>query len=122
MRKLKIFCVVLLVCLICLCGCSNSNNDELQKKMDELQKQNEQLNEKLEELNKVLTPTPTPAENPHEHVWQQKVITVATCTTEGYSVETCECGEKRNESVLPFVEHTWASKESKATCTEEGFI
>ena len=46
----------------------------------------------------------TPTEIPHEHEWKL-VTTEATCTTDGYSVEMCECGVEQNEIVISATGH-----------------
>ena len=43
MKKLKMFYVVLFVCLFAFCGCGSSGDADLQKQMEELQKQNEEF-------------------------------------------------------------------------------
>jgi len=66
------------------------------------------------------TPTmePTPTEVPHEHVWVL-TATEATCTTEGNTVEICECGEQKNLTILPILAHTVEKKVTKEATVEE---
>ena len=66
------------------------------------------------------TPTlePTPTEVPHEHVWVL-TTTEATCTTEGNTVEICECGEQQNYTILPILAHTVEKKVTKESTVEE---
>lgn len=64
MKKIKILCLIAILGVFGLCGCSNSDNEALKKKMEELQKQNEELSNKLEAANATLVPTSTPTPAP----------------------------------------------------------
>ena len=45
---------------------------------------------------------------PHEHAWDDGVITKpATHTEEGIKTYTCECGETKTESIAKLAEHAW---------------
>ena len=66
------------------------------------------------------TSTPTPTEPPHEHTWVLTEV-AATCTTDGSTVETCECGEEQNAATIPALGHVTEKKVTKeATVDEEG--
>lgn len=76
MKKLRILCLLVMLGLFGLCGCSNSDNETeaLKKQMEELQKQNEELSNKLDEIEQkteaevtevpVATMTPAPTNTP----------------------------------------------------------
>lgn len=65
-------------------------------------------------------PTATPTEPPHEHTWVL-TKTEPTCTTDGHSIETCECGEQRNETIYLALGHYTNRIETKfPTYDEEG--
>jgi len=66
-------------------------------------------------------PTVTPTEPPvHEHIWTVQ-ITPVTCTSDGFTMEVCECGETQNETTIPATGHIAVRNITKdATVEEEG--
>ena len=53
--------------------------------------------------------------DPAAHVWDDGVVTPATCTTDGFTVHTCtECGISDKRDVVPATGHTPGAE---ATCT-----
>ncbi len=58
-----------------------------------------------------------------DHAWES-VVTLPTCTTEGYTTHTCgACEESFKDSFKPALGHaTYKSDETPATCTEPGEI
>lgn len=65
-------------------------------------------------------PTNIPTEVPHEHVWKVEEVLPA-CTTEGMSVEICECGAQQNLITIFATGHNVVKNVVKeATVEEEG--
>lgn len=60
-------------------------------------------------------------EEKHEHEYESEVI-APTCTEEGYTVYTCDCGESYTDNVVPALGHTWGDVivDIPATEDEEG--
>ena len=62
-----------------------------------------------------------PEEEPHVHEYTSEVTKEATCTEEGVTTYTCECGDSYTESIpaLGHEEGEWETV-TEPTCTEEG--
>ena len=68
------------------------------------------------------TPEPTPTPIPHEHAYTEGVTKEATCTENGYTVFTCDCGDTYTKAIEK-VEHVYAEVEGSAvavTCEADG--
>ena len=72
-------------------------------------------------INKTVTFTAKWADAPCAHVWEEKIITPATCTSAGSKIKTCtKCRAVENVTV-PKTAHSYSEKITKeATCTEDG--
>ncbi|MBR6679843.1 MAG: hypothetical protein IKL59_01145 [Clostridia bacterium] len=57
----------------------------------------------------------------HEHTLTQQII-APTCITEGYTLNSCECGFQTKSDLIGLVDHTLAQKTVDPTCTEYGGI
>ena len=64
-----------------------------------------------------------PIEEPHVHSYTD-TVTPPTCTEQGYTTHTCECGDSYTDSYVPALGHdwnaptyTWAEDNSTATAT-----
>jgi hypothetical protein len=57
----------------------------------------------------------TPVEPPHEHSYVP-VVTDPTCTEDGYTTHTCECGDSYTDTVVPATGHNYVD----GTCTACG--
>lgn len=58
----------------------------------------------------------------HTHEWTEVVIKEATCTEDGKKVLQCECGEEKDEEVIPAGHSLIREREADATCMQEGLI
>ena len=56
----------------------------------------------------------------HEHSYTKKVVT-ATCTTEGYTSNTCSCGDSYTDNKTAKKKHEYKSKVTAPTCSTEGY-
>ena len=56
----------------------------------------------------------------HEHAYDTDVI-AATCTTDGYTVYKCECGDSYTDDVVPAFGHEYESTPVAPTCTNDGY-
>ena len=71
-------------------------------------------------------PSTTPNANggvdaPHTHLFGEwQTVKAATCTEEGESARTCECGEKETKK-LDVIEHSYTASVVEPTCTEGGY-
>ena len=65
--------------------------------------------------------TPTPPPTPHEHKYSA-VVTEPTCTEQGYTTYTCECGENYVDDYVDEKGHSWSewTTVKEPTETEEG--
>ena len=60
---------------------------------------------------------------PTEHTHQySKTVTAPTCTTDGFTTYTCQCGYSYNSNMVPALGHSWSDWETikDATETESG--
>ena len=56
----------------------------------------------------------------HEHSWETEVI-APTCTEQGYTLHTCDCGESYKDTYVDAKEHTAVVDKAVApTCTKKG--
>lgn len=68
-------------------------------------------------------PAPTPdSTTPHEHQYNIVNTFSPTCTTEGYTIYSCVCGNTYESDTTPSTGHTWNdwTITKKASYTEEG--
>ena len=65
--------------------------------------------------------TPAEPKEEHKHNYSQSVTKESTCTEEGETTFTCECGDTYEEEI-PVVDHEKGAMETtrEATCTEAG--
>lgn len=63
---------------------------------------------------------PEVPEEKHEHSYNTDVV-VATCTTDGYTVYECECGDSYTADVVPAFGHKYESTPVVPTCTNGGY-
>jgi len=67
-----------------------------------------------------LPEVPTLPEMPHEHAYDEGVVTTApTCTEDGVKTFTCECGDSYTVAV-PATGHSESIQVQEPTCTSEG--
>ena len=61
----------------------------------------------------------TPTEHTHQY---SKTVTAPTCTTDGFTTYTCQCGYSYNSNMVPALGHSWSDWETikDATETESG--
>jgi len=68
--------------------------------------------------------TPTepdkPTESEHQHSYEKKTV-APLCTTEGYDIYTCSCGDTYQDNKTPPTGHKYTSTVVLATCTEDGY-
>lgn len=57
----------------------------------------------------------------HTHILTEQVFT-ASCTNEGYTLYTCECGFQKKTNATPLADHVLAHKTVDPTCVEYGGI
>lgn len=68
-------------------------------------------------------PTQPDIPPPHEHSWDSGIVTLSpTCKTEGITTYSCDCGEKKAQSIPVISEHSWNNGEAEGntqifTCT-----
>lgn len=61
-----------------------------------------------------------PESTVHTHSYTA-TVTNPTCTAEGYTTHTCDCGNRYRDNETPATGHSYTSKVTKeATCTEKG--
>lgn len=56
----------------------------------------------------------------HAHAYKKSTV-APTCTTEGYDLYTCDCGETYKENISPALGHNTYDTVTKATCCSDGF-
>lgn len=56
----------------------------------------------------------------HTHNYTQKVV-VATCTTDGYTLNSCACGDSYRDDVVNATGHRYTDKVVAPTCTSGGY-
>ncbi len=56
----------------------------------------------------------------HQHDYTEQVI-APTCTEDGYTKYTCECGDTYNDKTVEAKGHTFDYQKQEATCTEPGW-
>ena len=66
------------------------------------------------------TPSGNAAAAPHEHSYSISDSAAATCTTDGYTTYTCDCGDSYTDSI-PATGHTYQSNVTAPTCTAQGY-
>ncbi len=59
-------------------------------------------------------------EEPHQHDYKA-VVTAPTCTAEGYTTYTCDCGDTYVGDKTAKLEHAYQSVVTAPTCTAEGY-
>lgn len=59
-----------------------------------------------------------PSEPEHEHAYSE-AVTAATCTEDGYTTYTCECGDSYTGKVTPATGHSWGEWITTQEPTEE---
>lgn len=65
--------------------------------------------------------TPIVEEGGHEHAYDEGVVTPPTCTEEGYTTYTCECGDTYKDNYEEATGHSYEESITQAaTCTEAG--
>lgn len=57
----------------------------------------------------------------HDHNYVAGEVVAATCTSEGYTVYTCECGDTHNDDYTEKAEHTYEETVIPATTEAEGY-
>lgn len=57
----------------------------------------------------------------HDHNYVAGEVVAATCTSEGYTVYTCECGDTHNADYTEKAEHTYEETVIPATTEAEGY-
>ncbi len=57
----------------------------------------------------------------HEHHYEVFQVIVPTCTTQGYSLFECRCGDIRKDSYTDILPHAYNTEVTPPTCTEQGF-
>lgn len=78
--------------------------------------------EPTQEQTEVTEPKPTepkPTEHTHQY---SKTVTPATCTTDGFTTYTCQCGYSYNSNMVPALGHSWLEwvTVKEPTATEPG--
>ena len=65
--------------------------------------------------------TLTACEEPHEHSYTQ-VVTQPTCEAQGFTTNTCECGDVVVDTYVNALGHTFTNyiSDNNATCTANG--
>ena len=58
----------------------------------------------------------------HTHEWTEVVVKEATCTEDGKKVLKCECGEEKDEEVIPAGHDLTRTTLQEASCTQEGLV
>ena len=56
----------------------------------------------------------------HTHSYTDKVV-APTCTSEGYTIHTCSCGDTYTDTKTAKTAHNYKSTVTKPTCTTEGY-
>ena len=65
--------------------------------------------------------TPSTNEGEHSHSYDEGVVTAPTCTEEGYTTYTCECGDTYKDNFVEATGHNYEEEiTQEATCTEAG--
>ncbi len=62
------------------------------------------------------------SESVHTHDWKEEIKKAATCTEDGEKVLKCDCGEEKDEEVIPAGHDLVRYRESDATCSQEGYV
>lgn len=60
-------------------------------------------------------------EPPHEHNYAAGEVIASTCTTDGYTVFTCECGDSYNDDFTEKADHTYEETVIASTTEAEGY-
>jgi len=60
------------------------------------------------------------SEKPHVHNYKS-IVTESTCTEEGYTTYTCDCGEIYKSDFTEKKAHEYTNIVVESTCTKEGF-
>lgn len=56
----------------------------------------------------------------HSHSYTSKVV-APTCTSEGYTIHTCSCGDSYTDAKTAKTAHNYKTTVTKPTCTTEGY-
>lgn len=64
---------------------------------------------------------PTTTDPVHEHDHVAGEVVVATCTSDGYTIYTCECGDTYNDDYTEKVDHTFEETVIAPTTETEGY-
>lgn len=56
----------------------------------------------------------------HKHSYKDKVVK-PTCTSKGYTVHTCECGDSYTDKETSKTDHSYSTKITSPTCAAEGY-
>ena len=56
----------------------------------------------------------------HTHSYTSNVV-APTCTAEGYTAYTCECGDSYSDSITPKTAHAYTTNVTAPTCVTEGY-
>jgi hypothetical protein len=66
-------------------------------------------------------PDTTPVEPEHVHKYIATETIAANCTTSGYTVFACDCGDMYNDDYTAPIKHNYSVKVVDATTTEQGY-
>ena len=56
----------------------------------------------------------------HKHSYKDKVVK-PTCTTKGYTIHTCDCGDSYTDNETSKISHSYSAKVTAPTCATEGY-
>ena len=65
------------------------------------------------------TTVPPTTEPPHAHSYVESTV-APTCTTDGYTLYSCSCGDSYQEGSVPATGHNYTVSMAAPTCTEDG--
>lgn len=102
----KILAALLLVAvLVAIAACGTTDQDD-------------QLSTTTEPTGQI--PTTQPQEtSPHEHSYSESKVQ-PTCTQEGYTLHTCQCGDSYKDTIIAATPHTYLETVLEPSCTEDG--
>lgn len=126
MRKISVLLITALLLLLSACQSSIDAGTEpaLTTELMEFSAET-QLLQQVESTEPAEQTTPTQAVDPtakaHTHEYAQTTVK-PTCTEDGYTLYTCECGDSYKEDYVNLTGHTWGSWKTvtEATETKEG--
>lgn len=119
MKRNKWIRLLALVLVIALAGCGNVSTPAVETEVQESSES--QVEETV--VSPTAEPTPVPTEeSKHEHIFaKEKEVIAATCTSEGYTVYVCDCGETYNDNYTEKKEHSFEETVILPTTESEGY-